>query len=77
MPLTYGPAKISSNRQIALPSDLMKYLRLAPGDQLYFVPDNDIPGLTLLVPAEVMAQWTDESIRRARSLSEDPTHPTT
>jgi bifunctional DNA-binding transcriptional regulator/antitoxin component of YhaV-PrlF toxin-antitoxin module len=66
MPLTFGPARISANRQVALPKRLMDQLHLTTGDDLYFIPDDDVPSSFLVIPAEALSQWVDSGLDRAR-----------
>jgi bifunctional DNA-binding transcriptional regulator/antitoxin component of YhaV-PrlF toxin-antitoxin module len=72
MPLPFGPSRISSNRQVALPKELMQHSSLEPGDQVYFVPNDDVSASVLLIPAEVMSRWTEDSLKSARAKTHSP-----
>jgi hypothetical protein len=36
-PRIYGPKRVPANRQVALPSDLMREVELIAGDEIYFL----------------------------------------
>jgi hypothetical protein len=56
----YGPHKISQNRQLALPADMMRLARFEPGDSVYLLVNPDDPRTLLVVPVELAAAWFAE-----------------
>jgi bifunctional DNA-binding transcriptional regulator/antitoxin component of YhaV-PrlF toxin-antitoxin module len=50
----YGPHKITSVRQVAIPSDVLHAVGLAPGDNVHFrVSDHD-PYVIEIVPSDII-----------------------
>lgn len=59
----HGPFKIGANRQITIPADLMRKVRLAPGDAVYVIEADDIEGSLVVVPVERLVGWADAGRR--------------
>lgn len=57
MELPFGPHRLTSKRQVAIPAELMRKMHLEPGDTVYFQASEEHAGCILIVPAEVAAAW--------------------
>jgi bifunctional DNA-binding transcriptional regulator/antitoxin component of YhaV-PrlF toxin-antitoxin module len=60
----YGPHRVTANRQVAIPKDLMDRLRLRVGDQIYFMENTDRPGTLMIVPVDLMVRWLEAGASR-------------
>lgn len=58
----YGPFRIGANRQVTLPAELMKQIRLAPGDSVYVAVSESVEGALVVVPVERLVSWIDKGI---------------
>lgn len=56
----YGPHKIAQNGQVVIPKEVLKRVRLAPGESVYVTAHE---GIVELVPASVLSEW----VRKGRS----------
>lgn len=72
MQAPHGPFKISRNRQVTIPAELMRQLDLAPGDSVYVVSTADSERSLVLLPVEVVVSWLETGRRLSRS---DPVLP--
>ena len=61
-----GPKKITDNRQIALPKELMDAARLQPGDEVYVMAADDPVGAMLVVSVTMAERWLDNGRRTER-----------
>jgi AbrB family looped-hinge helix DNA binding protein len=55
--MPYGPRQITSNRQVAVPKELMDRAHIQPGDQVYLQWNDQQPGTILIIPVEIMSEW--------------------
>jgi antitoxin component of MazEF toxin-antitoxin module len=54
--MPYGPHRITSVRQVAIPGDLLRAIGLQPGDNVHFrLSDND-PQVIEIVPSDIVAR---------------------
>lgn len=60
----YGPHKIAQNGQVVIPKEVLKRVRLAPGESVYVTARE---GIVELVPASMLSEW----VRRGRSEPRD------
>jgi hypothetical protein len=65
----YGPIKITPNRQVSLPKELMDRARLQPGDRVYVSWNDQFDNTFVVIPIEIVAQW----IRRGQH-ADAPAH---
>ena len=66
----HGPLKIGANRQITLPSDLLKRVDLTPGDSVYVSLAEEIADSLLVIPVEKLVSWIDAG--RRQDMLRDP-----
>ena len=59
----HGPFKIGVNRQITLPSELLKRLDLAPGDSVYVALAEEVNDTLLVIPVEKLVGLIDAGRR--------------
>jgi antitoxin component of MazEF toxin-antitoxin module len=71
----YGPHRVGQNRQIALPADLMKLVRLEPGDQVYLQVNPELPGTLIVIPVEIATRWFELGRTADQSDTREPRHP--
>jgi bifunctional DNA-binding transcriptional regulator/antitoxin component of YhaV-PrlF toxin-antitoxin module len=53
----YGPIKITPNRQVSLPKELMDRARLQPGDRVYVSWNDQLDNTLVVIPIEIVAEW--------------------
>lgn len=53
----HGPIKITANRQVTLPADVLRQLDLAPGDSVYVAVAESPKGSLTVMPVELVVQW--------------------
>jgi len=53
----YGPHVIGPKRQVSIPADVLRALKLGPGDEVYFQVTTEPQGCVLVVPVEVADRW--------------------
>lgn len=52
-----GPRRITSQRQLAIPAEVMDAAKLEPGVEVYCQALDDPPGTVLLIPAALVMEW--------------------
>jgi hypothetical protein len=57
---TYGPRTVTSARQVSLPEELLKEIRLIPGAEVYFALNDSEPGTVVLIPETLHSVWIDK-----------------
>lgn len=70
MQAPHGPFKISSNRQVTIPAELLRQLNLSPGDFVYVIASEDFEKSLLLTPVEVVVGWLDAGRLSGKSAAE-------
>ncbi len=62
----HGPFKITVNRQITIPAELLRRIDLSPGDSVYVTTADDIEDALVVIPVEKLVSWIDTG-RQAKS----------
>ncbi len=63
----HGPFKISANRQVTIPAELLRRIDLSPGDSVYVTTADDIEDGLVVIPVEKLVRWIDAG-RRAQPI---------
>ena len=69
----HGPFKISVNRQVTIPAELLRRIDLSPGDSVYVTTAEDIEDALVVIPVEKLVQWIDVG-RRSQSPKQTSDH---
>jgi antitoxin component of MazEF toxin-antitoxin module len=72
VPELHGPIKITTSRQISLPTALMDQLHLRSGDQVYVMQSDSEPDGLVIVPLERVSEWIRLGRAAERQDSRDP-----
>lgn len=68
----YGPGPVQKNGTVTVPVRLLREVGIEPGDghpQVHWVLNRDIPGTLVMIPDELMARTTDDTLENLRKKS--------
>lgn len=70
MSMPHGPHRIAKTGQVVLAKDVLSEVDLAPGDYVYVVPNEQVRGTILIVPADLAVEWFREGRTAAEETGE-------